>query len=56
MSGYHDFELTCRQIERLRARRRWVVLSVTLGRAVPIAAACVLVLIGLAIVAAFVMR
>ena len=56
MPSYHDFELTCRQIERLRARRRRAMLSVALGQVVPIAAACALMLLGLAILAAFVMR
>ena len=54
--GFHDFELRASEIAKVRARRRWVVLSVALGRAVPIAAACVLVLIGLAILGAVLMR
>lgn len=55
MSNWHDFELRASEIERLRARRRWAMLRVALGRAVPIVAACVLALIGGAILAAALM-
>jgi hypothetical protein len=57
MPGFHEFELGCKRIG-LRARRRQadrlLALRTVLSSTVPLAVACFLVLLGLAIIAAVV--